>query len=154
MTKKNDKRLCWNCEGNVSQHLTRCPYCGVDLNQPSSREKNASYNGFASPFQSAPTQEVPTPPYARLSKEVAAVDEMRQSTEKPQKEEENAKLKANKEIMSLLLLLPGVVFFLFGLMLMFFSKGGVLSLEWNQNVAYFYFLGATPLLYLGWRAFR
>ena len=31
MNKKNEKRLCWNCHGEVSFRLEQCPYCGVDF---------------------------------------------------------------------------------------------------------------------------
>jgi cation transport ATPase len=156
MTKKNDKRLCWNCEGNVSHHLAQCPYCGVDVTQPVAKDENTIFKGYGSPFQSAPKQEIPQPPYAKAqSQEFAVTEEEWNSTVNAEKEaakEESSVSK--KELMALLLLLPGVVFSLFGLALCFFSSDGILTLQWNKNVAYFYFLGAAPLLYLGWRAFR
>lgn len=158
MTKKNDKRLCWNCEGNVSHHVVQCPYCGVDVTQPVAHDENNVFKGFASPFQNAPQQEIPQPPYASSRNRNLSVteDEWNSSLNEEKKDvhEEDPSLAPKREMIALLLLLPGVVFFLFGLALVLFSNNGVLVLRWNQDVAYFYFLGALPLLYLGWRAFR
>jgi hypothetical protein len=168
MNKKNEKHLCWNCEGNVSHHIAQCPYCGVDVTQPAPpRDENAIFKGFASPFQSAPKQDIPKPPYStgRLvnpkkvnesSKEAPPVTEEEWNSALNENQEttpeEELPLASKKELVALLLLLPGVVFFLFGLALILFSnQAGVLVFQWNRNVAYFYFLGALPLLYLGWR---
>lgn len=157
MTKKNDKRLCWNCEGDVSHHISQCPFCGVDVTQPPPRDENSVFKGFGSPFQRAPNHEIPQPPYARgLSQDVNVTDDEWNAAlndEKPEAKEEAAP-SSKRHMIALLLLLPGVVFFLFGLALTLFSTDGILTLQWNQNVAYFYFLGSIPLLYLGWRAFR
>lgn len=163
MNKKNDKRLCWNCDGSVPHHLGQCPYCGVDLTHvEKERSDNAHFSGFSSPYQAARVdspakQSIPTPPFSgAFSQDVteeewnAALGEEEEVTQK----EEELTLSSRREMIALLLLLPGVVFFLFGLALLLFSSKGVLTLEWNQNFAYFYFLGAVPLLFLGWRALR
>lgn len=152
MNKKNEKRLCWNCEGNVSHHAAQCPYCGVALGVAGS---SPVFKGFGTPSSQ---QEIPQPPYGKIEKPDFAVSKEEWDTalqeESGKVQEENVSPATKKEIIALILLLPGVVFFLFGIALFLFSRGGVLTLSWNQNVAYFYFLGATPLLYLGWRAFR
>jgi hypothetical protein len=156
MNKKNDKKLCWNCEGNVSHHLSQCPYCGVDLTKPAPREESSLFKGLNSPFQSAPDQRTTSqPPYARGKDFTVTKEEwnVALNEEKESKKEEDSPT-TKREMIALLLLLPGVAFFLFGLILILFSNEGVLTLRWNQSVAYFYFLGAAPLLYLGWRAFR
>lgn len=158
MTKKNDKRLCWNCEGNVSQHIAQCPYCGVDVTQPVTHNENKGFKGFASPFQSAPQQEIPQPPYARpQNKDMAVTDDEWNSAlneKKAPPKEEEAGSAGKRELVAFLLLLPGIVFFFFGVALAFFSSDGVLTLSWNQHFAYFYFVGAAPLLYLGYRALK
>ncbi len=162
MTKKNDKRLCWNCDGSVALHLTQCPYCGVNL---SKEPENMPYNEFASPFQShGPSpgshEGIPSPPYANLFNKDMSVSEEEWDTalgeegEPLKTEEEDISTTTRREMIALLLLLPGVVFALFGLALLLFSSEGVLTLKWNQSFAYFYFMGAIPLLFLGWRALR
>lgn len=155
MTKKNDKRLCWNCDGSVSHHLSQCPYCGVDLTAPQEQKD------FTNPFQSATVDEtIPQPPYSNVfSKDLSTNEEewnsaVTEEREIAKKEEADVASTTKREMVALLLLLPGVVFFLFGLALLLFSSEGVLTLAWNQSFAYFYFLGAVPLLYLGWRALR
>lgn len=169
MSKKNDKKICWNCDGNVGRHLDQCPYCGTHLaTAPSENQEKSSFsfeNPSSTPFEHTShlghplqnQQEVPKAPYSNLgvSKEEwdhALEDEASETTE--QAEEENVTPSSRSEMIALLLLLPGVVFFLFGLVLLLFSDGGVLTLQWNQSFAYFYFLGALPLLILGWRALR
>ena len=156
--KKNDKRLCWNCEGNVSAHLEQCPYCGVDLAQPAAQGENSLFKGYgAAPFQHL-HQDVPQPPYARGPTQNFAISEEEWNTtlheEKETKVEEERILTPKREMIAFLLLFPGIVFFLFGLALAFFSNDGILTLQWNQSFAYFYFFGAVPMLFLGWRAFR
>ena len=156
--KKNDKRLCWSCEGNVSHHVTQCPYCGVDVRQPVARDEESLFKGFASSFQNVPQNGVPQPPYASsFKRDISVTAEEWNSSLNEEKETpamEDSSFAPKQEMIALLLLLPGVVFFLFALALTLFSHEGVLVLKWNQDIAYFYFLGAVPLLYLGWRAFR
>ena len=172
MKKKNEKKLCWNCDGSVSLHLTHCPYCGVDLGgkQPESEEvqfvspfKQQSYESdlpFAQPQKEAPSsfsqyqeEETKNP----VKDFAVSKEEWQESLEMPTKTEDLSKEEAShtkKEITAFLLLLPGLVFFLFGALLLFFSKEGKLVLEWNQNFGYLYLLGAVPLLFLGYRSLR
>lgn len=145
MNKKNEKKLCWNCEGSVSLHLEQCPYCGVEVNQIPENPP------FASPFQTVQNSNAtPKPPYQNFD---VSHEEWNNALEAGEEEQE-VYHSTKKEMIALLLLLPGIVFFLFGFMLIFFSSDGILTLHWNQSFAYFYFLGAVPLLYLGWRALR
>lgn len=156
MNKKIDKKLCWNCDGEVSLHLSQCPFCGVDATQAPLQRDPASFKGFSNPFQTA-AADIPKPPYANVFG--ASDEEWNKSLNEEEPEgvkepDSSDSRKAKSEMVALLLLLPGVVFFLFGLTLFFFSDDGVLALEWNQNMAYFYFLGAAPLILLGWRALK
>lgn len=54
-------------------------------------------------------------------------------------------------LMSLLMLLPGSIFLLFGLVLYLFAVDGKLHLEWNANYWFVYLVLGSPLLYFGWR---
>jgi hypothetical protein len=154
MVKRNEpKKLCWNCDGNVSLQLTHCPYCNVDLTSTEKNQKE-DYSSFK---RKAPLEQekrgvkIPKPPYASLasSEQGVSEEEWQKSLEKVEKEQTSESGK--KEMIALLLLLPGVVFLLFGVLLMLFSQNGVLTLKWNESFAYFYFMGALPLLFLGWR---
>lgn len=174
MNKKNEKKLCWNCDGSIALQQDQCPYCGVDLTTPTSVldpftfQKNnisipsgesASYLGH--PFQKAYQDEaIPKAPYGSFQNLAVSDEEWNQALdgeENPVEEEteqETPTSSHKSEMIALMLLLPGVVFFLFGLMLLLFSHDGSLTLEWNQTFAYFYFLGAIPLLILGWKTLR
>lgn len=161
MGKKNEKKLCWNCDGNVPISLDQCPYCGTDLTKkPDLQETTPSLQGPAylgHSFQrSLQEDSIPKSPYGNLA---VSEEEWNQTLESEQIEakeenEDGHPSKGKSEMIALLLLLPGVVFFLFGLILLLFSDNGVLTLQWNQSFAYFYFLGALPLLILGWKALR
>lgn len=167
MNKKNDKKLCWNCDGSVSLQIDHCPYCGVDLTRENAIQETPSFSRkqdpvseqgpyLGHPFQRAYQEEsIPPPPYANFENSAEEWVPKVQEEAPPQEQEEAAPETSNKnDMIAFLLLLPGIVFFLFGLVLLFFSDDGVLTLEWNQSFAYFYFLGALPLLILGWRALR
>lgn len=160
MSKKNEKRMCWSCDAEVSYHLTKCPYCTADVTKPSMRMHQESLfkqeSSFASPFQTAPkeSKQAPSlfssdyfPDQFTSSPEVASP-----AAEEEVVEKEEGGTSNKKEMSIFLLLLPGIVFFLFGLILLLFSEGGVLTLSWNQNLALFYFLASLPLMYIGWRA--
>jgi hypothetical protein len=129
---KRSTRLCWSCEGDVSFDAVKCPFCGVDLDVLTETES------VSSPEE---TPLVADPAFA------VTVDEWNQALEQDTGKEESS----SNEAISLLLLLPGVVFFLFGLTLLFFAEGGMLQLQWKADFAYFYFVGALPLLFFGWR---
>lgn len=162
MTKKNDKRLCWNCDGAVSLHLAQCPYCGADLSHPPQQQEKEKtpFQGFENPFQSQKEEGIFKSPYANAFNPDLSVSQeewnqtLGEEEETSKNQEEEFPATTKKEMVALLLLLPGIVFFLFALTLLFFSSNGVLALQWNQSFAYFYFFGAIPLLYLGWRALR
>jgi hypothetical protein len=153
MTKKNDKRLCWNCDGYVHFHLERCPYCGVDLTKEGNKSPFAAFSE-----KSSMNEKAFAPPYAATNpaKEFDVSDEewkaaIDKSESVDENDESNEKPRSN-ELTALLLLLPGISLFLFAMLLILFSKEGSLHLHWKESFAYFYFLGAVPLLILGWKA--
>ena len=162
MTKKNEKKICWNCDGEISSHLERCPYCGVDITNPAPPNGCAPYKGeeMGSPFQQAPQNNEEDPfhfhprPAPLGEGSIAVSDEEWDDSLEEETEKEEISPRSKREVIALLLLLPGVVFLLFGLLLLFFSKEGTLTLHWKQSLAFFYFLASLPLIYLGWRATR
>lgn len=135
MAKKNEKRLCWNCDGEMSLHLDACPYCGTHVNNPfaptDARDSHYDLSNSSVP------------------KEPESVKK-----EKIEEAKEDVARSSTKEVSVFLLLVPGVLFALFGLILLLFAEGGTLTLTWNQNVSFFYLLGSIPLIYLGYRAMR
>ena len=164
MSKKNDKKLCWSCEGKVELDAERCPYCGTDLAIAASGVKLGDSSSFsatmAAPYAMAQTsmEEPPKPPYVGFNSFTPSNKEWEEALQGDpkvhEKQEESGLLEEKKELFALLLLLPGIVFLLFGIALLLFSKEGVFTLRWQQNFSYFYFIGALPLLYLGYKALK
>lgn len=140
------KKLCWNCEGNVSHQQENCPSCGVYLSPSSDSSKETL---FAPPYKieeaSADSNEIPAAPYAdqqssKLSQEasLASIGD-------------NADADRPNILVPLVLLPAGTVLFLFGLALFFFSRDGALTLRWNGTYWFLYLFLGLPLLVYGWR---
>ena len=128
-TMKKNQKLCWNCEGEVDKDAIVCLFCGADLSaQPS----------------------VPvTPPYraAALSEEMPE-----ESSPKVHAKEAVAPVENTPSSpVALFFLLPGAIFLLFSLLLVFFSSDGVLTLQWSSRTWYLYFVASLPLFYFGYR---
>jgi len=138
--KKSEKRICWNCDGDVSLHFTDCPYCGVDLTQVPEHHIT-HHKELGDPFQTADVKSLlkgQDPFHADIKKDLGI----------SQNKLENSSGK--QDWLGMVLLLPGVVLCLFALFLLVFAEEGRLVLEWDQHLAYLYFLGAVPLVFLGW----
>lgn len=145
------KKLCWNCEGNVSLDDENCPYCGVSV-IPASLEIP---NLHAPPYQMGHIQEnvIPRAPY-KSEEHLDSTNEAHADKSKEEGEDiEDTSINEFKNILlSLLFLLTGSLFFLFGLTLMLFSHNGLFTLQWNGTMWYIYSLLSIPLLFFGWRA--
>lgn len=154
MTAKNaKKKLCWNCEGRVAFDEENCTYCGVYLSPTPIGDEDQYEDDDddvpAPPYRmdnSKGAQEVPPAPYNTGNGEgvhsgVAGVEE-----NVPQ---------MKTVLMPLSLLLSGSVFSLFGLVLLLFSsKSGVFTLQWNADIWPLYFILGIGMLFFGWRSLR
>ena len=144
MNQTAKKKLCWSCEGRVTDDQENCPYCGVYLSP------TPLHSGKGDPI---------VPLYAKNanSKEKKAPEPPFQVKEpKSQKEEAPvpSPVKASKEmLLPLMSLLSGAVFFLFGLVLLLFSdESGFLTLKWSSAFWPFYIGLSAILLFFGLRA--
>jgi hypothetical protein len=143
------KKLCWNCEGNVSNTIDNCPYCGVYLHSNELDEDYSSWNPSYRP--SSKTEEIPSPLYQGNHKE-------------EEREEQEEQLKGSdwdqifgqlkKDIFPIFFLMAGSVFFLFGIILLLFSKDGHLTLQWESHTGYYFLAFAIPAAILGWNFFQ
>lgn len=141
------KKLCWNCDGNVSREIDNCPYCGVYLHE--TELEGSGWNPLYSP---SPSPDVPSPIYPFQSEE--KTDPL---------EEENAEKASDRlllwkqlkqDLFPLLFLMSGSLFFLFGLVLLFFSQNGILTLQWQSRDALYFLFLALPLIGFGWKLFQ
>jgi hypothetical protein len=144
------KKLCWNCDGNVSREIDNCPYCGVYLHAEE-LEENSSWNPSYRP--SSKTEEIPTPIY-----QIQSEEEEEETIESPPAEEiespettNNLSTQLKKDVFPILFLMMGSIFFLFGIVLFLFSQNGVLTLQWQGSYAVYFLIASIPLVGFGWR---
>lgn len=151
------KKLCWNCEGSAPHEVEHCPYCGVYLNPPLS-ESESKGSLFSPPYTFTVPEthrEVPEAPYkANRDNAVVGAAKTPLSDSEIEEEAKNETGQFKQVITTLLCLLSGSVFFLFGIALLFFSQHGVFTLHWNGNYWFLYLLSGSPLLFFGWIALK
>ncbi len=137
MSKKDKKKLCWNCEGSTSRIESNCPYCGVYL--------HPNEEAWEDDEEELSIE----PPY---KPEVKAKDEAFSNAALPTDTPLSAQTpnEMRHVFFPLSCLLGGSIFLFFGLILFFFSDQGVLTLQWNAAYWSVYFLISLPLLWIGW----
>lgn len=146
------KKLCWNCEGNVSKDIDNCPYCAVYLHADELEENSSWSSSYRS---SSKAEEIPSPLY-----QIKPNDE--QDFQEENENESvipddtllftwNALFKQLKcDIFPILFLMMGSTFFIFGVVLFLFSENGTFTLQWQERDSLYFLLFAVPLLGLGW----
>ncbi|MDR3624150.1 MAG: zinc ribbon domain-containing protein [Chlamydiales bacterium] len=134
MNSKRNKKLCWNCEGEIDKDAIHCLFCGTELMD---QEKIAS-------------KEPPEPPYRqkRPPKSKEEVKEKVQVLQEPIQEVQN------ESTFSFILLLMGAVFFAFSFFLLFFENKGILTLSWNASYWFVYLIISAPLFFFGWKILK
>lgn len=152
MNARPKKKLCWNCEGNVSLKAEVCPYCGVSVvGIPS----DISSGALTPPYRLVnPAQEAPIPvsPFAEPVLEVEEEEERDPFIEESPEASHAAKEDDSRNVVIVLALLAiGSIFFIFGFALLLFSDEGFLSLHWNSTYWFVYLLLALPMLGFGFR---
>lgn len=145
------KKLCWNCEGNVAREVDNCPYCGVYLH--ASEEMDS---GFWNPSY-RPSEEqdlesnIPSPPYQSTESEKDSVIEPLHVSTAIQTKDLASFKQLKQDLFPILFLMAGSIFFIFGLVVYFFSEGGTLTLQWKEEYGLYFLLLSAPLLHFGWR---
>ncbi len=147
------KKLCWNCEGNVSREINNCPYCGVYLHA-TEEEEDSSWNPSYRP--ASKMEEIPSPLYQIQQEQSTDDDELDHSVEETRETPQalNGILlmdQLKRDIFPLLFLMMGSVFFLFGVVLVLFAQNGTLTLQWQGHDGFYFLILAFPLLIFGWR---
>lgn len=141
------KKLCWNCEGNIAKEIDNCPYCGVYVHSP----ELGDGNGWNIPYITGnKKEEIPSPLYQIQEAEETETDEPSDKIEELSTAPTIFQ-QLKEDVLPVLLLMSGSIFFLFGIVLYLFSTNGTLTLQWNGN-HWPYFLGLSLLfVYLGWK---
>jgi hypothetical protein len=148
------KKLCWNCEGSVARDALNCPYCGVYLRRDEDNDDYEDEEDAITPpyrIESFAKNAVPQAPYA--TPESAAISTTPVAESKPILSTKT--LNDWKTVfIPLLLLLSGSIFLVFGMILLLFSSGGLLTVQWRGSLWIWYLVLALPLLYFGWRTLK
>lgn len=154
-TPKN-RKLCWNCDGSVHTHATKCPYCSTDLSEsaPVTLSATAPPPPYAAPEPQLVARRVtPQPPYNTTPLHAEPPPREEPTAMSPPSPVTSSRVPTLRDVvLPMLLLLPGAFFLLFGAVLILFSADGVLTLRWNAHYWILYLALAIPLLYFGWRS--
>lgn len=149
MSTKTKKKLCWNCEGNVSLDDEACPYCGVSLDVSPLAGTDPNTHAFASPFKPSTPSEpiIPKAPYAMHSESKEATI--------PTEEPDFALSDLHRTLLTLLSLSLGTILIIFGAILFLFSDAhGIFTLHWHGTYWYLYLVVGLPLIYFGWKTLQ
>lgn len=141
------KKLCWNCEGIVSKDIDNCPYCAVYLHATDSTEEKET--PFWNPYRANRLDE---------DEEQAEEEEEKSETRNPLSFNFSTIFssavaqKFKQDVLSILFLMTGSLFFLFGTILFLFSdEKGFFTLQWKADNWGYFLCSALFLLYFGWR---
>lgn len=150
------KKLCWNCDGNVPLRAEHCPYCGVYIEQSADgddiddeEEEHTPPYVVSVPKKGASV--APAPPYSTPKKSKTPQPPQAQKTAARAATGAVPREGLRKVVLSLVLLICGSVFALFGLVLLLFSDNGVFTLKWNGDHWPFYLGVGAIALVVGWR---
>lgn len=140
--------MCYNCEGEIDLDVIVCPFCAADLREEKPEQQAPSYNPTAL-LKNLNTQQSLYP---------------NQSSQKGRQEEESQEeepsLASSEEgeprdiVGPTVLMTLGTQLFLFGFLMLIFSKNGVMVLHWDARLWYFYLLASIPLLIFGYKAIK
>lgn len=155
------KKLCWNCEGNVSHNIDNCPYCGVYLHAAEEESEDLWNPPYRLVSSNAKEEELLNPLYQSDSErdgqeDGQSSDFKEASNETDDQQEIGTSFGAlmqdmKRDMLPLFLLVAGSMFFVFGIMLLLFSEDGLLTLRWNASLWPFFLGGSTALFFFGYR---
>jgi hypothetical protein len=145
-------KLCWNCEGNVSQKDETCPYCGVSVETSTIPGTAFSSEPASPPYPSTKdnsAQSIPDSPYAKSPDDTQS--ENQEKDEEVEAPSSTSNLQRTAMVLSALSF--GVILSLFAVILLLFADDkGIMTLHWNSSYWYVYLILGLPLVYIGWKA--
>ncbi len=153
MAQKINRRLCSNCEGNVSTKDQNCPYCGIALIAPLSALVINQEELPPAPYKrvtSVPEPSIPLALYSQFENEVLPENKEENGVEI----EEEKKMNGEFPLIALTIttLTLGGVFLVFSIILLLFANNqGVFTLHWSSQYWFIYFLMGLCFLYVGWK---
>jgi hypothetical protein len=137
------KKMCWNCDGNVQLEEDVCPYCQTSLDGFMGGMADGS---LLYPSARGQSKVIPAAPFAP------------QHTEEEESSDEALNHGNENNLLSftcaLALMMGGIILMIFAIALCVFSHNGKLTLQWNSDYWLLYCGMALPLLYLGVRTLQ
>ncbi len=140
----NDSQiLCWNCEEIVHKYAVECPYCKKELRAGASDDTDFIESDLPEIDQTSKIAPIFSfkPPEDVLSDELI------------EKKQSNVSTSLLYALCSIICLLAGSFFLIFGVFLKLFSENGVLSFQWDASSWPFFIIPAIILLVVGFWAY-
>src|SRR3989344_6075261 len=165
MKAKKRQKLCYHCEGDVDLEVIVCPFCAADLRVEKPEVQRPAYNP-GTHLKNVSTQASLYPSSQPSKNKEEAIAE---GVQEPLEETEEEKtLWAPMIFLTLgfqlfffcffffFFFFFGVLLFYFdvgllGLLMLFFSHGGILMFKWDARFWFFYILAAFPLVVFGYK---
>jgi hypothetical protein len=143
------QKICSNCDGRIPINAKECIYCGAE--QPEQSETPL--------FKQQTLQDSLSSLYAPIYNTKNQNQFEREQEKEPSIKatattfiaEEEAEEHVKHHFLPIFLLIIGTNLFTIGLLQLFFSTNGLLSLEWNSSYWFFYCLSAIPMCYFGYK---
>lgn len=154
------KKLCWNCDGQVTLQEELCPFCGVYLSPTFDEGVTESVQTLAPPYRivTAETEAkfIPQSPFNLSSNSDFSGNLGRDVPKASNEEEEGAHdlspiVDFKHILLTMVLLFAGSLFFLFSVFMLLFGYNGTFSLTWNADYWYIYLGLSVPLFFFGLR---
>ncbi|OGN55668.1 MAG: hypothetical protein A3D96_01060 [Chlamydiae bacterium RIFCSPHIGHO2_12_FULL_44_59] len=143
MKAKKRQKLCYHCEGDVDLEVIVCPFCAADLRVEKPEVQRPAYNP-GTHLKNVSTQASLYPSSQPSKNKEEAIAE---GVQEPLEETEEEKTLWAPMIFLTL----GFQLFLLGLLMLFFSHGGILMFKWDARFWFFYILAAFPLVVFGYK---
>ena len=161
-------KVCWDCEADVNDQATYCPFCGTDLLNGPAPVSSPLFPRKKDPKFSDQTLEeslasLYNPPYSVRNRQGLGVPDEREESlylEKERKKDaqvnettsDSFEVEEPSEkgtVLSLLFLMIGSHFLVLGTLLFLCAKEETVTLQWSSRFWFLYLLIGSPLLYTG-----
>lgn len=145
-------KMCPICNGAVAIQVSICPYCATNLYETHENinEQQTSDDDVKSLSYEETLASLYPPPYKPKAIDTSTSIEDQESSEEETEEVSDEK----SALIPTILFWIGVNVLLFSLILLFFSEGAYLHLQFKATYWFLYSMAALPLLYFGFKGLQ
>jgi len=155
MKSLRNKRLCWNCDGEVHKQAVKCNYCGAELSPQNISEAEAEH--IKAPYKlesEADINVIPEPPYT-VNNDESFDSNLEASVEAALGEDSSVAIEGVNDfkahLIPMILLPLGMLFVVFSIFMLFFSREGMLIISWTASNWWVYLSLGFLSSFVGWR---